>query len=367
MPNSDALRIVAADADRVLTRDQKRFNSLIRQIEQARTTLLAWQDNIAQYGQAHVQLLVPMQTQLRATRRQWVFVLQALIGQRGWTRAERETMNELVCEVAGELLAADDDDTELRALFAKHAETDFDTERLQALHALKGLTESMTGLDLGDEAGIASEEDLLRRLHQGMQQQAAATDARRDTKASGRNKTAAQRRREHEAQQATRSVREIFRKLASALHPDREADLRQREVKTALMQEVNQAYARNDLLALLELQLRIEQVDVGHMAQADAQRVKHYNKVLAEQLDEIKAEIERVEMGFRVDFGLEPRWGLNPQKLGLLLQQQTHRLHAEQALAQREISMFEDAAATKRWLKVQRRMSRVVVAETDFF
>src|SRR5205085_9368643 len=115
---------------------------------------------------------------------------------------------------------------------------------------------------------------------QGMQQQAQAADARREAKASRRRKTAAQQRREDEAQQATQSVREIFRKLASALHPDRETDSAQREVKTALMQQVNQAYTSNDLLALLELQLRIEQVDAAHMAQADAQRVKHYNRVL---------------------------------------------------------------------------------------
>lgn len=216
MPNIDALRIVAADADRVLTRDQKRFNSLIGQIEQARTTLKAWQDNIAQYGQAHVQLLMPLQTQLRATRRQWVFVLQALIARRGWTRAERETMNELVCEVAGKLLAADDDDAELRALFAKHAEADFDTERLQALHALKGLTESMTGLDLGDEAGIASEEDLLRRLHQGMQQQAATT-----VPGATRRRLGAARRRRSSDASTTRSRRRSRYARSSANSPAR--------------------------------------------------------------------------------------------------------------------------------------------------
>ena len=366
MPNTDALRIVAADAGRVLTKDQKRFNTLLAQIAQARTTLRAWQENLAQYGQAHVQVLVPLQTQLRSDRRQWIFALQALIGGRGWTRTERETMKDLVCEAAAELLGTDGDDEQLKALFAEHAEADFDAERLQALHALKDLTESMTGLDLGDEAELTSEEELLRRLHQGMQQQDEA-EARREAKASKRRKTAAQQRREDEAQQATQSVREVWRKLASALHPDRETDQAQREAKTALMQEVNQAYGRGDLLALLELQLRIEQVDAGHMAQADARRVKHYNKVLAEQLGEIRREVERVEMGFRVDFGLEPGGGLNPRTLGQLLQQQARRLQAEQARVQQEMNLLADQAATKRWLKVQRQALRQAAAEMDFF
>lgn len=366
MPNLEAIRI-APTGGGALTHDQKRFNTLIRQIEQARTTLKAWQDNIAQYGQAHVQVLLPLHTQLRAARRQWIFALDAAIGRRGWTRAERDTLNELVCEAAGELLSADDDDADLKALFAKHAQADFDAERLQALHALKDLTESMTGMDLGDDEDIASEEDLMRRLHQQMQEQARAADAQHAAKASSRRKTAAQQRREDEARAATQSVREVFRKLASALHPDRENDAREREVKTALMQEVNQAYAKNDLLALLELQLRIEQVDAGHMAGADARRVKHYNKVLAEQLGELKAEIDRVEMGFRIDFDLEPGWGLNPRKLGELLEGEARRVRAELAQVQREMGLLEDVAATKRWLKVQRRMLREAAAELDFF
>ena len=63
---------------------------------------------------------------------------------------------------------------------------------------------------------------------------------------------------------ATQSIREIFRKLASALHPDRETDRKGCEVKTALILQVNRAYAGNDLLTLLELQ--IEQVDASHIA-----------------------------------------------------------------------------------------------------
>jgi hypothetical protein len=359
MTKIDALRILpAAAADQVLTRDQKRFNTLLRQIDQARNALKAWQDNIAQYGQAHVDLLLPLQEKARAARRQWILALDALLGQRGWTAAERDTASQLLCEAAGELLAGDDSDAELQALFAKHAEVDFDTDRRQSMQALKDMTESITGLDLGDDAGIDNGDDLLRRLHEQMQQQVAADQTQRETKTSQRRKTAAQQRREDDAQLATQSVREVFRKLASALHPDRETDATQRQTKTALMQQANQAYANNDLLTLLELQLRIEQVDAGHLAQADAQRIKHYNKVLAEQLDEIKAELARVEMGFRMDFDLEPGWGLNPQKLGLLMQQRQRELKAVQAQLHNEIALLANPAAAKRWLKVQRQALR---------
>ncbi|MCW7541888.1 J domain-containing protein [Aquabacterium sp. A7-Y] len=367
MPAIQAIRIAVDGSDRVLTRDQKRFNTLSRQIEQARSTLEAWQDKVAPYGEAHVQVLLPLQAQWRALRRQWVFKLDLASQRFKWTRTERETLQAVLCEAAAELLGADDDDVELKALFARHAQVEFDTERQEALQALKELTEAMTGLDLGDDQGLTSEEDLLRRVHEGVQEQAAAADAMREAKASKRRKTAAQQRREDEARQATQSVREVFRKLASALHPDRETDLRQREAKTALMQEVNQAYAKNDLLALLELQLRIEQIDAGHLAAADPQRVRHYNKVLAEQLDEIRTEIAHAEMRFCMDFGVEPGRSLNPLKLGELLEREARHWRAALVLATQDLDLLDDPAASKRWLKAIRRDFRERDRDLDFF
>lgn len=363
MSRTDALQISSNDSGAVLTPPQKRFNTLIRQIEQARQALAGWQENMAAYRQAHAQVLHPLQAELIAGRRQWVFALDALLDQRSWTKAERGTLRELLCDAAGELLAARGEDAGLKALFDKHADVDFDTEQRDMMRMMKELTEAVTGLDLGDEQGIETEADLFERMQQGLQDRAAAEEAR-SAKSARRRKSAAQQRREAEAQQATQSVREIYRKLASALHPDRETDARQREEKTALMQRVNQAYAANDLLALLELQLRIEQIDASHIANASADRLKHYNKVLAEQLAELKAEVDRVEMGFRMEFGLQPGRGMNPGKLGDLLDQTSRQWRAELNEQHRDMRMLADVAATKRWLKRQRQLLRE--AEFDF-
>jgi hypothetical protein len=241
---------------------------------------------------------------------------------------------------------------------------DFDTEQRESMLAMKELTEAMTGLDLGDDEGIGTHEELLERLHQGLQEQVAAEEAQHDARAARRRKTAAQQRREAEAQQATQTVREVYRKLASALHPDREADEAQRATKTELMQRVNQAYEANDLLALLELQLQIEQIDTSHIANASEQRLKHYNKVLGEQLNELKSELEHVEMAFRMEFGLGPGRGLNPRKLGVILEQTSREWRAELDQQQRELRMLDDVATTKRWLKRQRQQRRE--GEFDF-
>jgi len=163
--------------------------------------------------------------------------------------------------------------------------------------------------------------------------------------------TAAQRKREAEQQEASRSVREVFRKLASALHPDRASDEADRARRTALMQRVNSAYAAQDLLALFALQLEIEQVDAEHLAQASSERMRHYNRVLVAQLEELKDEIESQVAAFGMDFGVEPWRRLNPRKLTPLLDEEVLQIRAALMQLQRDLQLLSEPASTKRWIK----------------
>jgi hypothetical protein len=370
MSRTNALLISPAATGAALTAPQRRFGNLIRQIGQARQLLATWHERIGEYRQAHGELLLPLETELTNAHRQWAFALDGLLAQRSWTKAEREMLRNMLCDTVGKLLANNEDDAPLKALFAKHAGADFDTERREMLLAVKELTEAITGFDLGDDEGLDTHADLVGRMHQKLREEAAAQEtleaqeANRSAKAGQRRKSTAQQGRETAAQQALQSMREIYRKLASALHPDRETDDSRREEKTALMQRVNQAYAANDLLALLELQLEIEQIDASHIATTSEQRLKHYNKVLGEQLAELRRQIGRVETGFRIEFGLEHVPAIQPHKLGQVLDQVRRELHAELTDQQRVLRMLDDTEAVKRWLKRERQQLRS--AKHDF-
>lgn len=135
------------------------------------------------------------------------------------------------------------------------------------------------------------------------------------------------------------------------MHPDREPDATQRAAKTALMQRVNSAYEAKDLIGLLQLQLEIEQIDASHIANASNERMKHYNKVLSEQLAELKTEMEMVEDEFCRVFSLQPDLNLKPDKLGLLFKQIQRELHAALSQQERDLRMLQNPTATKRWLK----------------
>lgn len=100
--------------------------------------------------------------------------------------------------------------------------------------------------------------------------------------------------RAEQAREASQSLRDTYRRLASLLHPDREPDPVERERKNQLMQQANQAYEARDLLTLLNMQLELERFDPARLAALPSERVKHYNQILKEQLQSVRAEIGMV-------------------------------------------------------------------------
>jgi hypothetical protein len=74
-----------------------------------------------------------------------------------------------------------------------------------------------------------------------------------------------------------------------ALHPDRESDAGLRERKSAMMREVTTAYARNDLHALLRLELEWVGGDHLDAARLTDETLAAYTALLKEQVAELEA------------------------------------------------------------------------------
>ena len=363
MPSNKNLQI-SSSARAALTPEQQRFNFLIEQIEKLRQTKAQWEASVVLYHQGDARTLQPLRSSLKTACRESVFALDRLLDQPGWSKSERAALREMLCWTAESLLAAKADDAELKALFDKHSEIDFDTGKQDELRRLRAEAEEFTGLNLGDGAGIRTEEDLIQRVYEEMAAREAAAEARQADKAQRkRSKTPAQKRRDDSAELARQSLREIYRKLVSAVHPDREPDPVRREAKNLLMQKINHAYAANDLLTLFQTQLQIEQVDAGHVGRMSAQRLKQYNRLLAEQLASLRADLTDMQMALRMDHGLEPGSAFNSQKVGQLIRQHARELRAELAQQQQFLLVLADKASIRRWLKQRRRAER----DVDYF
>ena len=252
------------------------------------------------------------------------------------SRAERKQLGELLQQAVAPLLG--EDDPELAAVAARHGE-DAPSARAPQQEA--------------DAAG--SHEEGPQDLAEDWERQAAAAAAERSEWAAKRRAASALNRRRKEEQEVSRSVRDVYRRLASALHPDREPDLQQRERKTTLMQQANQAYDQRNLLALLELQLQAEQIDAADLASVDRRRLAHYTIVLQEQLAQLQLEARRLEAEFRAANGLAAGSGLQARKADRVISAEVQRLRGDLVLLRRQARALLDVETLKLWLREQRK------------
>lgn len=359
--------LIVPSTGQTLSPAQRRFNQLVRKIDRLRADLQAWEAAEIVFIEAWAGRVSPARKELADCRYALVFKLNAMLGSKGWTRTERQTLRELLCGLAAGLIDDDDIDdaraAELKVLHDAHAELDFDTAAAEDMADMKDLFEYMSGIDLGDDP-VASRDELLRRAFEQMQRQAQAEQAPPAEQRKKPSATAAQRRRQREEQDAAQSLREVFRKLASALHPDRAEDEDDRQRRTALMQRVNQAYERQDLLALFALQLEIEQIDAEHLANATAEKARHYNRMLDEQARDLQAELFAREAALQMRHNLDPGERLNARKLPAVLARETQVCRTMLLEIQRDLRGLDDRAYARRWLR-ERRQDLLQAAQDD--
>lgn len=330
--------------------DQERFRYLIDQIEKVRRAREDWDATILEFRKSDSDRVQPLRATLRQLTRDTVFVIDRMLEQKGWSRVDQAALKEIACGTAEMLLQRDPTDVELKAVFDRHSKVSFEASRQEELDELKEQAKEYMGVDLGDEE-IDSEDDLVQRMYEHMREQESAKESR----SQERRKSAAQQRTEANAQAAKQFLREIYRKLASAVHPDREADSERRAEKNELMQTINRAYATNDLLTLLEAQMRLEQIDPDHVSKLGGERLKHFNRLLAEQLEAAKGELRKLEESFREDHGLAYGRKMTQQNLNLITQQRARELRAHITRQKRFLEVLASKPSTKRWLKEQRR------------
>lgn len=299
------------------TKAERSFQQLVGKIERKRKELKQWQAYELRYNQRLVDEIEPLQAQLRAKQQQMAELIDELLSLpapgRRLGSVQRAKLSQLLMELVTDLLQESDDDA-LEALHDKYSEVSHEEVRRSEMEAAESLLNEVFGIDVGDDHGASNAGELLQQAQRELEERVEAEEREAEERRSAREARragagaaeggAAQAKREQAAKEVSQSLREIYRKLASALHPDREQDADARQRKTLMMQRVNQAHDANDLLALLALQLEIEQIDAAHLSSVTPQRLAHYNTILREQLAGLEAELECHVEPFRHSTGL---------------------------------------------------------------
>ena len=353
-----------------LSKPQKLFNSLIDRISKQRELLAGWETAIPRFQQHFVAEMQPLVEQTQVLRLEFVRRLDWAYEQKGLSKTERRFVRDLLSDLAGEL-ANETDNAEMKALYRKYVGVDFDQEEAEMMAEMKAIMEHELGMELGDDLDMRSPDAFFRqvqaRLAQEQENHANAENERR----TKRQKSAKQHAKAHareeklreEETRLTLSLREIYRKLASALHPDRELDPAERERKTALMQRVNQAYDKKNLLQLLELQMEVEHLDQTSINSLSEERLAHYNTMLKEQLLELEEQIRFVDYDFRMRFGIDRYAVLKPDALMRILERNIVLARQQLRDIESDLNAAQSIATLKALLKEMRRQQR----EDDFY
>ena len=333
-----------------LTPQQQAFNRLIARIEKMTQTLADRQQLADAHRVGHAARIEPLRQQQRALNRDMVFFLHGRLQRKGWTRPQKRIMKEILCALV--LPFIPEGDAEMLALHDQHSEDSFAEQQKAVLAEAGAMMEDVLGVSLDSKDGFESVDEMLQ---EGLRQAQDKAEAQQRARQAGRKPGKRQQKADQVEQEAQTTLREVYRKLASALHPDREPDIGERERKTALMTEVNTAYERRDLLALLQLQLRIEQIDPHAIGQLSTKKLDAMMAVLKEQAKSLESELFQADDRIRMEFELP--WGsvISAAALSRHLNVLERTYQSGIKAMQNDLQRIEEDQVFKRWLKEQQK------------
>jgi hypothetical protein len=367
-PNAVSLSALSG-TDSVLSKDQKAFNTLLRQIEQRRQMLANWEQVSAECHPVFMQQLLPLRSNFSALSVDLIQRLDAQFDHDKLTSSDRQAISALILhllETHGDQVG---DEARLKALYNRHSGSDFDQDMTLEAEQLKAHMEAMFGESLGDDIDMSSTDEVIARARAKMAEYEAREAAKKASRAERRSARsgsakadASAARREAAQAELKQSLRDIYRKLASALHPDREPDDERRARKTEMMQSLNAAYEKQDLLHLLELQIQLQQIDQNALNDLGDERLKHYNKLLKEQATDLERELLMTEDHFRASYGIHSPQRLTPEGARQFLHLEIVRMKNDIDGVSSDLAVLSDIKAFKRWLKEMKRSIKEAAA-----
>jgi hypothetical protein len=351
------IRIASPNQQSNLSKPQKLFNSLIKKINADRKLLASWQAVIPLYRRKHANEFMPLRQTFNGLRAELVKLFDKATTERAFNKNDKKKLSDIICSITMELIAENDDEN-LKQIYNKHSGGDADAEMEEEKIAIKAMVKDLLGVELDDDIDFNSPESIMMHANKKMQkkqeneEQARQNNQGRNGKRKKSAKTLAKEAKQQaEAQSVSQSIRDVYRKLAIALHPDKEQDILERDRKTALMQRVNVAYNNKDLLQLLELQLEVEQIDQATINTITEDKLKHYNKILTEQSKDLRMEVSAISDLFRMRFTISPGISLSPETIVSKLDSDIRSMKKDITDLESDLHLFQNTKSLKEYLK----------------
>lgn len=366
--------LVSFDAlNRPLSPTQKKFNQLNDKIEAQKKHLQEWEET-AEFARRQVNgKLVPLWDQLASERAALIVVLHEAALKYKLTKIELAKLDHLVCELCEIVLGRSVDhgqeyDTQenliqaknLKRIYAVHAGKDFDSPKKpniaseQEPNDEEVYNDSSADTDLdnddSDYDGFGDPNDT-----DAFYEEIASNHEHRQQQKKPHKKTKKQI--EVEARQqkadalANQSLKQMYKRLAAVLHPDREPVETEKVRKTSLMQRATDAYQNNDLMGLIQLQVEISQQGILNIGDLADEQLNLYNMNLTKYSKQLQQDILSLEtmLGNMCRFNFYDR--VTPKAVLKKLKDDFGHLNQQHLMLQQQVRKLVDARAVKYFLK----------------
>ena len=357
------LTITSAPATK-LTKQQSTFKKLVAQIEAAELRLQTVAALMAQYQPIFETKLAPLRAECAALNIEMIYFLDGEVSKKGWSANQYETMREIICQLA-EAQFEGEDNAKMEAMFDKHsdisaadlrakedAELEEDLSELFGVATTRADGQVRTTEELLQEALAAFEAQSEREHAAMLESEAAESTTKRNNKKSPQRLKS-----EQQALDAKSLIKDIYRKLSSVIHPDREPDEAERVRKTTLMSEVNQAYDSGNLLKLLQLQQTLGRVDQHAASLFADEKLALINRQLLMQYENLRMEQQLLDDTCMMTFGLDSFGPITEKLLNKTLKAEASELRDALSIMRRDLNAIRRGGPPfKRWLKDQREM-----------
>lgn len=298
---SNPLQIIpGVESEKVLNKEQKRFNSLVKKISLTRERIQEVKVLDMELRRLGDELLNPQLQKVNAALRDWVFTLHHHPGRHKLSKKLAERFTLVMMEEIISLLEAPgmQEDEALEELYCFYEGSGRSFLEIQADAAMEEKLFTADMMNAFFDADFEAEDfDNPEIMQEKMSAAEAAFEAKhqpqenhqKNRKKSDAARAAEEKRKAIEAS-VKKTAKQIYIDLVQNFHPDKEPDEQKRAEKNDIMQQITAAYQADDHLRLLELQMNLLSSRDNVFADFDNAQLKYFNQTLKRQLDELEAE-----------------------------------------------------------------------------
>lgn len=302
---SKQLKLVKqADISGALSKEQKRFNSLLKKIRSLKKEIADAEVAMLELTRLSEKKIRPVKEALMEKWKELIITLDQSPFAAKLSKNQRADYEDVMLDIIINWIdASDSEDEEMIALHDKYHEHDFrtlqDMEMRNMRDSAANIFSSQFGVDLDpddldfDPEDPESVEKFQKKMEE-MKQQLDEKEAAEKEQAGKKKKNAKQveaEKRQRAAEAALqKTTKEIYMDLVKNFHPDMEADEEQIKSKTAIMQQITAAYSENDYIKLIELQMSLLDRE-NILASKGDEQIKHLNEALKKQVMQLEQQM----------------------------------------------------------------------------